>query len=213
MGSPRINQPTFRGTATPYSIVQLLARPQGQSDLVSLGQTVADPSGNWALTVPPIRDGIYSLFANVVLPQGFPVQAVPLSANNQLVIDTMGPRVVSVVPGQKNHRILVSIQDQLSGLDLTTLTNPSNYALLGPHPSRTAPPSVTSISSAAVLTNDPQMVIINASSPFPVNGLRIVAGGVRDIAGNPLNGLKAGTLAQRRTPAGDLVRLSLWQGA
>lgn len=197
-----INQPVFRGTAPPYSIVQVLARPQGQSDLVSLGQTVADPTGNWTLAAAPIRDGVYALFANIAPPQGFPVQAIPLAANNQLVIDTMGPRVVSVVPGQKNRRILVSFQDQLSGLELSTLTHPANYVLIGPHPRRAAPQSVSLRSAAAVLTNDPQMVLVNARSTFSVTGLRIVAGGVRDVAGNPLNGLYTGTLPSGGHPQG-----------
>ena len=201
-GITSINQPTFRGTATPYAIVQLLARPQGQSDLVSLGQTVADPSGQWSLTVGPMLDGVYSIFANVAPPQGFPIQVVPLSPNNQIVIDTVGPSVVSVVPDPRHHQILVSFQDKLSGLDLSTLTNPANYTLIGPHPRRVAPLTVSLVPSAAVLTNDPQMVVINTNSPFPVRGLRIVPGGIRDIAGNPLNGLFNGRFPSGGHPQG-----------
>jgi hypothetical protein len=201
-GITSINQPTFRGTATPYSIVQLLARPQGQSDLVSLGQTVADPSANWNLTVGPLLNGVYSIFANIVPPLGFPIQAVTLAPNNQLVIDTVGPSVVSVVPDPKHHLILVSFQDKLSGLDLTTLANPANYMLIGPHPRREAPLTVTLVPSAAVLMNDPLMVVINTNSPFPVRGLRIVPGGIRDIAGNPLNGLFTGRLPSGGHPQG-----------
>ena len=103
-GITSINQPTFVGTATPYAIVQLLARPQGQSNLVSLGQTVTDPTGQWSLTVGPMLDGVYSIFANVAPPQGFPIQVVPISPNNQIVIDTVGPRVVSVVPTRETTR-------------------------------------------------------------------------------------------------------------
>jgi hypothetical protein len=201
-GITSINQPTFRGTATPYAIVQLLARPQGQSDLVSLGQTVAGPDGQWSLTVGPMLDGAYSIFANVAPPQSFPLQVVPLSPNNQIVIDTVGPSVVSVVNDRRNHQILVSFQDQLSGLDLATLANPGNYTLLGPHPSRVAPPTVRLVPSAAVLTNDPQMVAIDTHSPFPVRGLRIVPGGIKDIAGNPLNGLFSGRFPSGGHPQG-----------
>jgi Bacterial Ig-like domain len=201
-GITSINQPTFVGTATPYAIVQLLARPQGQSNLVSLGQTVTDPTGQWSLTVGPMLDGVYSIFANVAPPQGFPVQVVPISANNQIVIDTVGPRVVSVVPDLRNHQILVSFQDNLSGLDLSTLTNPANYVLIGPHPRRAAPITVSLVPSAAVLTTDPQMVVINTNSPFPVRGLRIVPGGIRDIAGNPLNGQFRGRFPSGGHPQG-----------
>jgi len=201
-GITSINQPTFSGTATPYAVVQLLARPQGQSDLVSLGQTVADPSGQWSLTVGPMLDGVYSIFANVAPPQGFPNQVVPLSPNNQIVIDTVGPSVVSVVADPRNHQILVSFQDKLSGLDLATLTNPANYVLIGPHPRRVAPLTVSLVPSAAVLTSDPQMVLIDASSPFPVRGLKIVPGGIRDIAGNPLNGLFNGKFPSGGHPQG-----------
>ena len=201
-GITSINQPTFQGTATPFAVVQLLARPQGQSDLVALGQTVADPSGQWTLTVGPMLDGVYSIFANIAPPQGFPVQVVPISANNQIVIDTVGPRVVSVVPDLRNHQILVSFQDNLSGLDLSTLTNPANYVLIGPHPRRAAPITVSLVPSAAVLTTDPQMVVINTNSPFPVRGLRIVPGGIRDIAGNPLNGQFRGRFPSGGHPQG-----------
>jgi hypothetical protein len=201
-GITSINQPTFRGTATPYSIVQLLARPQGQSDLVSLGQSVADASGNWTLTVGPMLDGAYSIFANIAPPQGFPIQAVPLSPHNQLVIDTVGPSVVRVIADPRHHQVLVSFQDKLSGLDLSTLTNPANYALIGPHPRRAAPLVVRLLDSAAVLTNDPQMVLININTPFPVRGLRIVPGGIRDIAGNPLNGLFNGKFPSGGHPQG-----------
>jgi hypothetical protein len=201
-GITSINQPTFRGTATPYAIVQLLARPQGQSNLVSLGQTVTDPTGQWSLTVGPMLDGVYSIFANVAPPQGFPAQVVPLSANNQIVIDTVGPSVVSVVPDPRNHQILVSFRDNLSGLDLSTLTNPANYTLIGPHPLRVAPLTVSLAPSAAVLTTDPQIVIINTNTSFPVRGLRIVPGGIRDIAGNPLNGAFSGTFPSGGHPQG-----------
>jgi hypothetical protein len=182
--------------------VQLLARPQGQSDLVSLGQTVADPSGNWSLTVGPMLDGVYSIFANVAPPQGFPAQVVPLSPNNQIVIDTVGPSVVSVVPDPRHHQILVSFQDKLSGLDLSTLINAASYTLIGPHPVHVAPLTVSLVPSAAVLTNDPQMVLINTNTPFPVRGLRIVPGGIKDIAGNPLNGLFNGKFPNGGHPQG-----------
>jgi hypothetical protein len=201
-GITSINQPTFRGTATPFAVVQLLARPQGQSDLVALGQTVADPSGQWSLTVGPMLDGVYSIFANIAPPQGFPNQVVPLSPNNQIVIDTVGPSVVSVVADPRNHQILVSFQDKLSGLDLATLTNPANYVLIGPHPRRVAPLTVSLVPSAAVLTSDPQMVLIDTNSPFPVRGLKIVPGGIRDIAGNPLNGLFNGKFPSGGHPQG-----------
>ena len=201
-GITSIDQPTFRGTATPYAVVQLLARPQGQSDLVSLGQTVADPNGQWSLTVGPMLDGAYTLFASLAPPLGFPIQVVPLSTNNQIVIDTVGPSVVSLIAGRRNHQILVSFQDKLSGIELGTLTNPANYTLIGPHPRRVAPLTVSLVNSAAVLTNDPQMVVINTNSSFPVRGLRIVPGGVRDVAGNPLNGLFNGRFPSGGHPQG-----------
>ena len=112
-------------------------------------------------------DGVYSIFAKVAPPQGFPIQVVPLSPNNQIVIDTVGPSVVSVVADPRHHQILVSFQDKLSGLDLSTPTNPANYTLIGPHPRRVAPLTVSLVNSAAVLTNDPQMVVINDQLAIP----------------------------------------------
>jgi hypothetical protein len=104
-GITSIDQPTFRGTATPYAIVQLLARPQGQSNLVSLGQTVTGPDGLWTLTVGPLLNGTYSIFANIAPPLGFPNQVVPLSPNNRIVINTDGPGVVRVVANPRHHQI------------------------------------------------------------------------------------------------------------
>jgi hypothetical protein len=197
-GITNIRQPTFRGTAAPFAVVQLLARPDGRGDLVSLGRTVTGSDGLWALTVGPLPDGVYALSADVVPPEGSPQEVIPVGPNGRLVIDTAGPRVVGLARGLRSPRITVSIRDDLSGLDGASLDNAANYTLLGPNPRRIAPAAVQRLDTAAVTATDPQLVSIStAADPrrLPaLRGVRILSGGVRDVAGNPLDGESRGTL-------------------
>jgi hypothetical protein len=87
-GITAINQPTFIGTADPFSIVQLYARRSDQAEFVLLGQAIASVGGSWHLTVGALPDGAYSIAVAEIPPAGPPTPMVPLTPGSQLVIDT-----------------------------------------------------------------------------------------------------------------------------
>ena len=73
------DQPVFQGTASPFAIVQLFARPSLSSNGFFLGQAITDSSGNWSLTVGPLARGTYIITAVVTNPGGPPSVMMPLS--------------------------------------------------------------------------------------------------------------------------------------
>jgi hypothetical protein len=90
-GYATTNQPTFDGTAGAYAIVQLFARPSNADTELSLGETVADPSGNWSLATGPLAAGAYIVTAKVTPPAGYPSQMIALSSNNGTFFIDLAP--------------------------------------------------------------------------------------------------------------------------
>ena len=211
-GITSINQPTFRGTATPYAVVQLLARPQGQSDLVSLGQTVADPKR--AVVSDRRSDAGRCVYdfrqrrpaAGLPDPGRAPVDEQPdrdrhgRSQCGECDRRSTTPPDPCLVPGQA-ERNRAGHADQSRELHSDRTTPPTRRS-----------PHRQSREFGRGSTNDPQMVVINTNSSFPVRGLRIVPGGVRDVAGNPLNGLFNGRFPVGGTLRGALSLITLRPG-
>jgi hypothetical protein len=95
-GYATTNQPTFSGTAAAYAIVQLFARPLNADTELSLGETVADPSGNWSLATGPLAAGGYVITAKVTPPAGYPSLMMALTQNNgTFYIDLSPPNAVT----------------------------------------------------------------------------------------------------------------------
>jgi hypothetical protein len=57
---------TYQGAAAPGARVDLLAVRRGSTSPISLGGTIANPSGNWSLTTRPLPDGTYRIVAQAV---------------------------------------------------------------------------------------------------------------------------------------------------
>lgn len=86
-GVSRTNQPRFRGTAPPFSVVQLSARGPVESSTPSLGSTIAKADGRWTLTVGPLANGVYAITATVAPSSGQTVLEEPL----QTLVIQAGP--------------------------------------------------------------------------------------------------------------------------
>jgi Bacterial Ig-like domain len=96
-GYATTNQPTFSGTAAAYSIVQLFAQPLNVDAQLSLGETVADSSGNWSLATNPLDTGGYIITAKVTPPGDYPSQVMALTKNNGTFFINLSP-ATSVAP-------------------------------------------------------------------------------------------------------------------
>ncbi len=185
-GITSINQPAFTGTALPYAIVQLFGRRSDQAQPVFLGQAVANANGAWSLSVGALPDGVYAFSASQIPPTGLPSPMVALTPGS-VTIDTVPPTVLGVtfVPGTR--LIDVVLKDALSGLDLASVANPANYALLGPHGTRIHPSSVTIVPNATVRPGDPITAALQFSTAVRPHAGQIVAlAGISDLAGNRL---------------------------
>src|SRR5262249_23184845 len=141
-----------------------------------------------------------------------------------VVIDTVGPRITNLVFDRGSGRMLVTFQDNLSGLDQHQLRDGANYHLVGRPLSRKIPVPhvilVTSISvSTATTPTDPQTstVIFNNGRVLPggrylitVNSGSIDAhrNGIEDVAGNAMDGEFYGTFPTGNgRPGGNFVAL------
>jgi hypothetical protein len=206
----RDNQPLFTGIAAPLSIIRLFAVPVSGGSALALGQTAADASGAWQIRSNLLADGSYVVFATAADAAGHsPTESTLLPAAHPLVIDTVGPRVTGVVFDPARGQVAITFQDDRSGLDQAALRNAASYVLSRP---RTAAPGallVTAITvQAPVVPTAPEKVVLTFNHGRPLRSgtdtLTILAGtgaaGVRDVAGNALDGEFYGTF-----PSGDGV--------
>jgi len=189
-GFTRSSQPTFTGTAEPFAIVRLFAQRSDQDAPVPLGQAPANAEGQWSLAVGPLADGRYAMSAQVIDPNGIPGPMVLFNPGSPLVIDTVAPQVVGVSFGPGLRSIIVVYRDNLSGMNIASILNPANYQLVS-RPLRGGPPAlVTHLMTSSLLPTDPQAVALsipgNPRFRASLRNLRIIAGGVTDMAGNPL---------------------------
>jgi hypothetical protein len=224
-GFTNTNRPTFSGTAPPFATVELVARPSDVDVTEPLGFAIASGDGTWTLAVGPLSDGIYTMTAIVTPPGGYPSATQPLADNGRVVIDTVAPQVAGF--GFSGGRtILVYFRDDLSGMNMNSLMQPSNYTFAGPHLVGVNP-VVTGVTPAGTLPTD----VVGVSLLIPaghktqsrIRGLRItgtntdnVAGGpnvgITDQAGNPLQGFFGNLIpsASGRTGGNFHVKLRLF---
>lgn len=192
-GITNINQPTFSGTAQPYSLIQIYSKLPQQLGPILQGSTVAGADGSWSLATGPLADGAYAISATVTPPGGAPVSSTALPP---LVIDTVAPQVTGVVYSRAQGEFEIVFRDNASGMDLGGLLNSQNYNLIG-HPQRryasTTPPLITTIQ---IVPNDTQAVVLTLNQNYLRMGLRtlrVLSGGVADVAGNALAGAYRGS--------------------
>lgn len=188
-GITSVTQPRFQGSATPNATVQLFATRQDVGGTFPIGQGVADAQGRWSLTSLPLAEGTYTITASVSTSDGRVLSGIGIVAGNAggpLVVDTTGPRVVGLTLNPLNAQIEVSLSDNLSGLDSrgTATANVAILQRLVRSRANTIPTWPLSVSDGG------RSVLLGLSRPLG-NGrytFRIPAAGVRDVAGNALDG-------------------------
>lgn len=205
-GITRLNQPTLSGTAAPFSLIQVSAQRGDQLGSFPLGATIADGTGAWRLQLDPLADGSYALSANVSQGAGGAVQTVALPT---MTIDTVAPRVVGFRFDRRAARILATFRDDRTGMDLGTLRTPRNFNLIGRVYRKLASATAPTVVTTAIVPSDPQAaeVVLGAPGTRPApSTLRILSGGVADVAGNALDGENRGRLPSGNgRPGGEFV--------
>ncbi len=159
---------------------------------ILIGQGVSGPAGYWRIQPDvPLPDGRYSIQIQAIDDASHVGSAVTTIATG-LVVDTVGPRIVGVQLQPGRGQVVVTYQDAGSGLDLDSVRNPASYSF-SQQPSGPAPWTVTSVVAAPPFRTAPQRatVVINGGRPIRGGSYLLTvrsAGGVRDRAGNPLQG-------------------------
>ncbi len=204
--------PSFTGTTIPNGIVYLYAIPTSvQAGLLSgspasaspadvaaraalagltvVGQTISDSNGVYTVTSRPLFDGAYNYFVEALRTDGLSAGVV---FAGMVTIDTVAPKIVDPQLLARAGEVAVTFQDLGSGMDLASLANPANYSF-----SRQfyVFPKQNVITSAQVLPtagpSDPVTVILHESAPRIRHGnylFQVLAAGIRDVAGNALDG-------------------------
>src|SRR5208282_4108870 len=207
-----VNRPTFEGLAAPYAIVQLFAQQANTypTTYMSLGQTMSGPDGAWSLTSPRLPDGVYTVTASMTSQAGFPTAPVLIvTPDNPLYIDTVGPRVTGMVFDPTTGIITVVISDAWSGLDQTSLLDPSNYTIM-PRRSLIGSNSKTPSLAPAIsgFYTNAQSATLQFVAPIAPGSylFEVKSGGVIDRAGNPLDGEFSGSLPSGNgVPGGNFI--------
>ncbi|GAC1465783.1 MAG: hypothetical protein NVSMB9_05700 [Isosphaeraceae bacterium] len=214
-GITNVNQPNFFGTSEPLSTVQLYVQAGGGTGVRTLvGQGTTDSSGRWSITTNRLADGTYTVSATATDAAGHTkgTGVIQTAANGgPLVIDTVGPKVVDVLFGRLSGQILVTFQDERGGLDTASLIDGQNYTVTKIHANR---PGTYLVSSLQLTPGggptDPRGVLVTINNGKPLRGghytFTIHSGGVRDLAGNALDGEFYGFFPSgNNIPGGDFV--------
>ncbi len=176
--------PTVEGFAIPTSTVILFG--QGSDGvLFLLDEVPTNPiDGGFEFTTSPLPDGTFSIIAASKNLSG--IQSSPLvTLVDDLLIDTQTPEVTDVFLDSNRGELIVSFDDNASGILAESLLNPALYSLVGPNG------SVVPITGAQIGTPRTalgQSVILQLAGGGPIaNGSYTVAvngEGILDSAGN-----------------------------
>jgi hypothetical protein len=188
-------QPNFVGFTQPGATVQLVGAPSNLGTPLFIGQGVADASGYWSVTsFVPLPQGSYKIIAHASNKTGFTTADATIV--NPLVIDTAGPKVTAVAFDRVNGQIDLTLADNLSGLDQTTVADASNYHLTRQNSKKLFLVNNINIDPTSSRTDDVVLTfndgrqIRGGSYTFTVFG----QDAIKDIAGNKLDGVFYGFL-------------------
>ncbi|SIN74758.1 hypothetical protein SAMN05444166_0611 [Singulisphaera sp. GP187] len=206
-GITSATQPLFQGSATPGATVRLFATRNDGSVPIAIGQSLADGQGRWLITSIPLAEGTYTIKASGSTADGRILPTVALAAGNAggpLVVDTTGPRIVGLTVDALSSQIRVSFGDNLSGLDPRGAVASNVVSLQRLVRSRANSIAVWPLAVADGVNS----VLLGLSRPLG-NGryaFRILASGVRDLAGNALDGeFNGGFATGNGQPGGDFA--------
>jgi hypothetical protein len=214
-GITNVTQPSFFGMSEPDSVIRISAISQlSPGTIIPLGQVAADASGAWSLTSEvALSDGSYTIVALAVDHAGNTTASTqftpdPATGKGLLVIDTTGPKVSGIKFDRSTSKITITLQDHGGGLDQSTLLDGSSYRFWRPGVKRgdVLVTGVTMSSQATSNTGQTVSLILNNGKRIKNGSIfgTVVSGGIRDIAGNALDGEFYGTLASgNNKPGGD----------
>jgi uncharacterized protein (TIGR03118 family) len=215
-------QPNFIGnTNQPFATITLYATA-GSSVPIPIGRGVADASGAWSITAnQALADNAYTITAIAVDSSGHTVSSTtPIVPD--LVIDTVGPKVTSLAFERFQGRIVVTYQDLGGvnnagvGLNMASVIDASNDQLISVHHPRVGEYRFNVISDVPGTTAGTQTVTLSVNGGHYIKGgwyfftIRSASpenpSGVRDIAGNALDGEFYGYFPSgNNIPGGDFV--------
>jgi PKD repeat protein len=222
-GITNLTTPTFIGNTSPGATVEVFAAPTGSVDQPGsqIATGTANGSGVWSATVlnQPMADGTYAITGEVVNNAGMVLGTASLGT---VVVDTIGPVDDSVILNRKTGTAVITYQDNLSGLDLASISDLAFYHLSAkPVSNRVREPRLILPESVSVTPGlsptSPEVVTVI----FPHTGRGLPAGrylvkidsgdsgnGVEDAAGNALDGKYLGKFPSGDgVPGGDFLAL------
>ncbi|MDG3004585.1 Ig-like domain-containing protein [Paludisphaera mucosa] len=202
-GITNVTLPTFQGTnAIAGAFIEIFATTPGLGGTTTrLGTAFADAAGAWTVaSTVPLADGSYTIQAVSTSTSTFANGLATITS--PLVVDTLGPRVWNVTADVLRGEVGVAIRDYGgiadggSGLDLARVRDAASYAYA------TAGGVAQTIASASVSpgsNNGPQNITLHMGSRLRSGNFVLTvftsagrAAGIRDIAGNPLDGAFSG---------------------
>jgi streptogramin lyase len=187
-----VTQPNFFGNSEPGSTIALFAQPAGGDATVQIAQGVTDASGFWSVTSNLLAQGQYIITAMATDSFGHTTAATTiLPTSHPLEIDTAGPKVASLSFNRVSGQIDLTFQDNLSGMDQAQVINAANYALSKLHTLR-GRYLVNILSATPGGPTSPEPVVVTINNGRQLRGgiytFTILSGGIRDVAGNALDG-------------------------
>ncbi len=216
-------QPDFIGTTNqPGATVTLYALAAGSSSPVVVGRGVSNANDAWNITAnQTLADGSYAITAIAVDSSGQTISSTTTIVP-ALVIDTVGPKITNVSFGRLTGQILVTFQDYGGpgnggvGLNPSSLIDANNYSLMKYNQHGPAAYLVSSISVTPGAVTGSELVTLQFNGGKYLRGghyyfaVRSVSPtdrtGVRDIAGNALDGEFYGYFPSGNNhPGGDFV--------
>ena len=206
-----VAQPSFYGTSAPLSTVTLYETPSAGGTAVKIGQVEAQSDGSWSVTSNVLASGTYLITATAVDQFGETTTVAPVTIVPTLVVDTVAPVISNLNFDRRDGTLTVTFKDNLSGMDLASLTNSAFYHISArPLSSKVHPPKLilpTSILySYDGVASDPVVVKVVFNDGRSMRGGKYAVvvdsgtgdRGIQDVAGNALDGNYYG-----RFPTGD----------
>ncbi len=212
-GITNVTRPTFRGLASPGATVTVFATPGGGGEGV-LGTATADATGAWAVTpAGAMADGTYQMRAAAALAGGEPA-TVTLAP---LVIDTAGPTIAGLTVDPRRGLLTLDVRDQGGGVDLPSLADPAHYQFVRAVAPRPVVIGLTWADPGVQPNGTGAIVGLRTTSGRIGHGLRYQllasagapGSGIRDLAGNALDGEYRGRFASGNGQAGGDFRIGI----
>ena len=212
------SQPNFYGMSSPFSTISLFATPLTGGSTVKIGQAAARSDG-CSVNSNLLADGADQITATAVDQSGNTTTLAPVTIVPTLIVDSAPPVISSVSFNRRNGTLTMIFKDNLSGMNLTSLSNSAFYHISAAPLSRSVrrPRLILPTRILYAYTGVPSnplvvRVVFNNGHPMSGGNYEVVVDsgtgdrGIQDIAGNALDGNYYGRLPTGDgLPGGDFV--------